>query len=191
MENREKEKAIRLLEKLRTNQSVKPKPTASQPFAYEHRRWFNKLSGSIVMTLVLSASLTVFANHDQPSKQEVNQTEQVQPKETKEKRVASETIDHSPSGEAALIEFKEKEESSPTRRSSVKRSSTKKKRMASKKNIRSKVVSQAKKKKRRTGTQLYLPPQPKVQDKPAKYDTPIQIPEDYRKRISQQARAEN
>lgn len=175
MENKEKEKAIQMLEALRTDRSSLPRSN-DQAFRADvglsRERWIKNLMLSIVFIFICSFSITVYANYDR-----LNEPKQTAP--TKPANVVSQATSASPPkedegqknsqevGEAFQLKFEKK----------IVRDLPKKKKITSSQRIYpSRRIST------RT-TKLSPPPQPKIQDKPALYDTPIQLPEDYKKRL--------
>lgn len=162
MKNKGKDDIVQSLEKFRTDQSAQPQSTGNQPFVAgndQRKRWIKNLSISVVFILIFSISVTVYANYDRMigSNKESSANKQTQVTTPSKKTFTNKKKGSPEAGEAFHLEFKEK------------------------------IVGDAPKKKlsskQQVPTRLSPPPQPKNQDKPAKNDTPIQIPADYKERL--------
>ena len=162
MDQKERDQAIQSLEKLRTDQSIKPNAASNPSFgeddSEQRKRWFKRLSITAVFILIFSVSITVYANYDQfmgsKEKKTVEQQSQTTPIQKPSKTIHPETE----AGEAFHLKFETKVvENQPKRKLPTKRQVP--------------------------PTRLSTPPQPKKQDKPALKDTPIQLSEDYKQRI--------
>ncbi len=175
MSNKEKSDIVQSLEKFRTDPTEQPRGANPPPFVEGNRRrkWIKHLSISAVFLLVLSLSVTVYANYDRfvGSKKEgvANQPTQVTTPAKNTKNTLVTNKKGSPeAGEAFHVELEEKVAGDlPKKKLTAKNQTSRKP----------------------SSTRLSPPPQPKKQDKPAKYDTPIQIPEDYKKRIQNEKNA--
>lgn len=175
MKDKRKDFVIQLLEKFRTDDSSsKPRVEENHPFVYSQngvgrkRRWFRNLSILVVFIMIFSISVTVYANYDQifgtAKKDTVNKQRQAS---TPKKVAKTEQVDNkedSITGEALPMEFEE----------------------IIKEDIPKKKVATSNPR-RQSSSRLVSPPQPKKQDKPARNATPIQLPDDYKKRIQNQS----
>lgn len=171
MKDKRKEFVIQLLEKFRTDDSSsKPRSEENRPFVYSQndvgrkRRWFRNISILAVFVVIFSISVTVYANYDQIFGTAKKDTVNNQPQTSTPKKITKTEPVDSITGEALPMEFEE----------AVKEDIPKKKIVTSKP-------------RRQASTRLVSPPQPKNQDKPARNDTPIQLPDDYKKRIEKQS----